>query len=339
MPRAQQTLDDVGWLERTLLRLFFGGAPWAWSPQAHKMTGWRFWAQPDGEVLPLYKDRDEVADVEFADQPYPESVAIDPNTKARYPIDTTDDAICYSVDLWMGTYNGEPVQVGHPGRYRTVTYGYAEYGVHKIAPAVPVPVGDVLHCGDPNIASDRHAIILDPNTGEVHELIQYDEHAPDTAVTNQALGWGKWKDGRLVEGESSTATNTAIHTRLWDRTSADQGGHELGFVLGDYVGADGTLVEGPHAGDWYYLPSSSESYRAMVALGGECAAVARAANKYGLRLVDRSGYADVSGNLVPGRKMKMPAIGIQWGAWARSTNLGRLEIAVHDLRLVYRPGY
>ena len=49
------------------------------------------------------------------------------------------------------------------------------------------------------MASDRHVCIFDPVTREVHELIQFDEHAPDTPLTNQALGWGVWKDGVLIE--------------------------------------------------------------------------------------------------------------------------------------------
>lgn len=341
MPRAEQTLNDLGWLERILLVLAFGPEPKNWSPFAHRLTEWRFWEQPDGEKIVVFKhNRLLTSEQKLGATPYPQSVAIDPKTKGRYPIDTSADAITHSSRIWNGTYSGEPLQMGRVDKitgqemFRPVSYGYAEYGVHKNVPApgVPLPASFTYeHCGGPNIASDRHVIIVEPRSGAVHELIMFDDEAHDSAFSNQALGWGKWMDGVLIAGESSTATNTAIHTRLWDRTSRERGGHELGLVLGDYVGADGTLVEGPRAGDRYYLPAESPAYKAMVALGGECKAVAESANIYGLLIVDRNGYIDSPSNTVPGTKMKSPGIGIQWGAWQRDTNLDKLNIPVNQL--------
>lgn len=335
MPRANRTLDQDSWLTRWWLTLLYGPNPWVWSEFAHRATGWEYWEQPDGEVVPLWKNREKINHNSGKSVQYPISMATNARTKNTYQIPTLGDAITWSTGLYMGSYNGEPVQLAkvQNGRAvtRTVSYGYS-WSQDRYA-SVPLPEsGRYLHCGDPNTANDRHSAIYDPTTSYVHELIQFDEYAVDTPFTNQALNWGIFKDGVLVDGNPVTATGNSVTAYLWDRTSYNRP-HRLGLTLGDYVGADGTLTSGPQAGDVFFLSEMSESYQEMVKLGGECAAIAKAANEYGLLLIDRSGYVD-SSNLNPGTKMKAPSINIQYGSWMRSTNLDRLKIKVHDLRLV-----
>lgn len=335
MPRANRTLDQDNWLTRMWLTFLYGPNTWAWSEFAHRATNWEYWLQPDGEVVPLWKNREKLNHNLIKSVQFPTSMATNSLTKEVYQIQTKNDAITWSTKLWMGSYNGEPVQMAkiENGKsvLRSVSHGYS-WNQNQYA-MVPVPESGVyLHCGDPNVANDRHSAIYDPSTGYVHELIQFDDKAPDTPFTNQALGWGMFKNGSLLDGDSVTATGNSITAHLWDRTSFTNP-HKIGFTLGDYQGADGTLTSGPQAGGTFFLSDKSESYQEMVRIGGECAAIAKAAHAHGLLLIDRSGYTD-SSNSNPGTKMVSPSINIQYGAWMRSTNLDQLKIKVHDLRAV-----
>jgi len=335
MPVANKDFGAEPFWTRFFLSMFYGGNPDYWSETAHRNTGWEFWKQPDGEMVPVWKDRTLVGASIKDSFEFPTSTFVDIATNKSYVVDTTKDVFKHSSSLWMGSYNGEPMQYAKVENgiliTRSVSYGYPWF--QNQYANVPLPAsGRYEHCGGPNVASDRHVCIFDPVTREVHELIQFDEHAPDTPVTNQALGWGVWKDGVLVEGDSVTATETAISSVIWDRNSRNAP-HRLGMVLSDYVGADGTLTNGPEAGGIFYLPSESESYKAMFALGGECAALAKAASDYGIKLFDRSGYgSETINNGAPVRKTKTPTIVTQWGAWNRTTNLDKLHIRLHDLR-------
>lgn len=346
MPRANTDFNSLPWYD---WRKISNGILWGfdvnyWSPLAHKMTKWEYWPQPDGERIELFKVRTKVSEIPSSSTvPWQESAYRNAQGERVVVPDMATGVVAYFTGLWEGTYLGEPVQMGAKDKnnmpmYRPATYGYAEYGDHfqVPSPGLPLPAsGRYEHCGGPNIASDRHVNIVDPVDGSVHELIQFDDTVADTPLNNQALMWGQWKDGKLLRGNASTATGTSITSMLWDRTSKDRGGHRLGLVTADYKGADGTLTEGPVAGEIYYLPRDSASYKAMKALGGECAAIADALADFGCLLCDRNGYAD-SDNRTPGKKPKAPAVGIQWGAWARNTNLDKLRIAVSDLRMIVR---
>lgn len=338
MPAAQKKLENEPFWTRLWLTMLWGGNTAYWSPLAHRNTGWEFWVQPDGENVPMWKLRRSVDEATVNSVPYQNSIATNPNTKEQYKLPTESHVLAHSSSIWAGTYNGEPVQSAkvENGRtvFRSVSYGYP-WQQNKYA-RVPVTKDPVLHCGDPNWASDRHANIYDPSTGDMHELISYDENVADTPVSNQALGWGRWNNGVLVEGEAATATGNSITSTLWDRDSITDP-HTLGFVTFDYEGADGTPgFKGPVAGALYFLPTNSPSYKAMYALGGECRAVVQAMNKHGVLLQDRSGYGydDAPDNTAPGKAAKTPGLGIQWGAWTRTTNLHLLKVSVHDLRMV-----
>lgn len=347
MPRANTDFNSLPWWD---WRKISNGILWGfdvnnWSALAHKMTKWEYWPQPDGEKITLFKIKTKVSEVPAASTVPWQEAAHRNRDGERVTIPALSAGIIgYFTGLWEGTYGGEPVQMGARDKsnvpmYRAATYGYAEYGDHFMVPdpGLPLPAsGRYEHCGGPNIASDRHVNIVDPASGNVHELIQFDDTAPDTPISNQALAWGLWSpDGKLLRGTASTATGTSITSMLWDRTSRERGGHRLGLVTADYVGADGTLTEGPIAGEIYYLPRDSASYKAMKALGGECAAIADALADYGCLLCDRNGYGD-SDNRTPGKLPKAPAVGIQWGAWARNTNLDKLRIPLSELRMIVR---
>lgn len=329
MPVANKTLDQDPFFTRLLLSIIHGSNPDYWSELSHKVTGWEYWKQPDGESLALPKNKVTV-DRNSKTSPYPKSVLKSP-TGVDYIVDTTKDAIRYSSKIWMGTYRGEPVQIANvvSGKVvtRSVSYGY--HWNQDLYAEVPVVAGRLEHCGGPNVSSDRHVCIYDPVNGVVHELCQYDEFATDTPVTNQALSWAKFRNGKMIEGTAVTATSESITYHMWDRNSRASGGHRLGFIVGDYVGADGTLTSGPKAGGLLVLPKESESYRKMTALGGECAAVVDALSVFGARIVDRSGYSDSAQT-----RMKAPDIWTQWGSWTRTTNLDLLNILVHDLLVV-----
>lgn len=345
MPRANTDFNSLPFFTKLGLGILFGFDPNSWSPWAHKVTKWEYWPQPDGEKIELYKVRTKVSEIPSSSTtPWQEAAHLNSQGERVTVPALAAGAIGYFVGLWEGTYGGEPIQMGARDKnntpmYRQVTYGYAEYGdhFHVPSPGLPLPAsGRYEHCGGPNVASDRHVSIVDPASGCVHELIQFDDAAPDTAFSNQALAWGLWgQDGRLLMGTASTATGTSITSMLWDRTSRERGGHRLGLVTADYVGADGTLTEGPLAGEIYYLSRDSASYKAMKALGGECAAIADALADFGCLLCDRSGYED-SDNKTPGKKPKAPAIGIQWGSWSRNTNLDKLRIPLSELRMIVR---
>ena len=335
MPTANKVLQNEPFMTRFWLTLLYGPNPDFWSEFAHRATGWEYWKQPDGELVPMWKDRTKLP-ILSKTEPYPSSYGINANTKERYLIKTEHHTIGAAMGLWQGTYGGEPVQMAkvENGKtvFRSVSYGYSWN--QDLYAQVPVTQNPVQHCGGPNVASDRHVCIYDPNSGEMHELIQYDEVVGDTIFNNQALGWVKFKDGKKIAGTNATASGESITGMMWDRDSRLDL-HRLGLILGDYVGADGSLESGPKINDIYVLPADSPSYKAMVKLGGECAAIAVAANTYGLKVVDRSGYDDPgSTHTAPGKNMRAPGLWIQWGSWYRTTNINSLNIKLHELRRI-----
>lgn len=327
---AQQTLESQNFLTRAFLTLFFGPDPKLWSEAAHKFTKWVYWDQPDGEAVTCWKDRSLSVQRGFLSKMVPWPKAFGKRNGVEVEVAIDQQRLGFTTDIWEGTYQGEPIQMGTT-KMRPISYGYISFGVKKFA-EIPFPAsGKYIHCGDPNIASDRHVMVVHPVTGEVYEAIQFDENAPENPLTNKALGFTRWKDGGQVEGGTSNATNSPMHGFLWGFNSAANP-HSLGLVLPDYVGADGTLTQGPAAGDWGFLPAESESYKAMVALGGECEAIAKAANKHGFKIVDRSGYLDAP-NTVVGTKLRPSIFWIQWGSYWRKTNIAKLNIPLTDLKL------
>lgn len=227
-----------------------------------------------------------------------------------------------------GRGKGTPMQAGAAST-RELIWGYAKHG-QRYRTRIPRPDhDDYWISGAPNPMFDRHCIIVAPS-GEVHEIIQFNPSTPGWFFwTTQALGWGVWHDGRLVEGRAVTATRLPIHATLWQDTSPLQQ-HRVGITLADYVGADGLLDRGPEAGRTLVLNPDSVSYRRMMALGGQCAALAEAMVRYGVAPRDRSGYSD-SGPRELGTKPYPPGVDVQAGAEWATTNIDLFEVQLTDL--------
>ena len=216
-----------------------------------------------------------------------------------------------------GVMTGRSMQWG-TSTQRTISWGYKEYG-YKYFTKLPNPkTGWYWVTGHPVPMYDRHCIVREPSaTGKVfHEMIQLDPFIdPNSIISNNALGWGRFVDGKIVDGTYSTAPDIAAHPYVWTPWSKENP-HRLAFTVTDYEGADGDLVgEGVKAGSLVMLDPESPSYKNMVALGGECKLIAEAVAKYGAIVIDRGGTPSFA--IQPGS---------QWGA----TNINRLSIAQGD---------
>lgn len=222
-----------------------------------------------------------------------------------------------------GVAAGTPMQLG-TDVFRTVWWGGGYGKSEQFRATIPKPrLGRYWVTGYPVPMFDRRCIIAG-NDGSVHELIQFDQDAPKRApgLPQQALGYGRWRDGVLVEGRTITASDLPGHMYVWGPGSA-AAPHQQGLVVADYQGGkDGQLTRGPVCGAWYALDPLSESYRQMIALGGECAARARALAELGCRITDRNGG---SGG---------PNLLTQAGAWTAATNLHLFRVPLSDLRRV-----
>jgi hypothetical protein len=276
----------------------------SWSNKlAGTLYGWQRTPMPDTPRLTLPQCRDELAaawDYDWGPSAGRSTRAAD---VARMPRD--------------GVANGTPMQLGHPTATRILYWG-GGYGKHESNRAtIPRPfVGAYWVTGHPVPMFDRRCIISGPDG--VHELIQFDQGAPRRAagLPQQALGWGLWLNGQLVDGRAVTASRLPSHRYIWTPRSAQQP-HQQGLTLNDYQGGDGTLTTGPRCGDWVVLDRDSDSYRRMAALGGECHARAEALARYGARITDRGGSISVL---------------TQAGAYWSTTNNHLFTIALADLR-------
>lgn len=228
-----------------------------------------------------------------------------------------------------GVAGGTPMQLG-TSTTRTLWWG-GGWGSHsKHRATIPRPVqGRYWITGYPAPQFDRRCIIVGPD-GDVHELLQFDQDAPerDPGWAQQALRYGRFRGGELVDGQPITASRLPGHAYVWGPGSFDEP-HAQALVLDDYVGGDGDLTTGPVCGGWYALDSTSDSYQAMVALGGECAARAVALATYGLRVIDRNGIGRPA-HLGP----NVASLLTQAGTWTAVTNLHRFRMPLTDLRRV-----
>lgn len=230
-----------------------------------------------------------------------------------------------------GVMTGLPMQWG-VSTLRSVTWGWAKYG--QIGANDPKFKGKIPHpksgwywlTGTPVPMFDRGAIVREPHLTKkiFHELVQFDPFQAENYISNQALTWGKFEDMVLVDGKASSATNTPIHPYVWTPWSKENP-HRMSLVVDDYIGADGELAEGGPgviAGSLVMLDPNSKSYKDMVALGGECEAIARAAATMGCLVADRM--------VGSGATAKDPAIRIQPGSQWGTTNISKLKIRQFD---------
>ena len=288
------------------------------------LVRWRGFRLPQGERIGCTKDRRRV----------PSGVLIDADW-AHMADQVVEDLSTHQVRA-NGVASGTPMQQGTDVT-RTVWWG-GGYGRHEqIRATVPRPVlGRYWITGYPAPQYDKRCIIAGPD-GDVHEMIQFDQDAPKRAPgwPQQALGYGRWRAGHLVEGRATTASGLPSHGYVWGPGSFDEP-HTQGLIVDDYVGGDGWLATGPVCGAWYALDPTSDSYEQMVALGGECAARAVALATYGLRVIDRNGRRTKADGPVAasGYEPAPASLLTQAGAWTAGTNLHQFRVALTDLRRV-----
>ena len=107
------------------------------------------------------------------------------------------------------------------------------------------------------------------------------------AEINWCLRYGYWKDGKLVFGHSVVAGGISLTSVTW---CPGDSAHELGMVMNDYQGADGS--KGPNSG-WprcgMKFRLSETAYRRLIALGltEEQRQFVEILRLYGIRLYDR----------------------------------------------------
>jgi hypothetical protein len=278
------------------LKALFGTAT------ADKMTNYQYWKIPPAENV----DPPRITDV------------VKRGERIPWPAYQQLELINFTgKPMKDGVMTGRPMQWGLSTQ-RTISWGYKEYG-YKYFTKLPNPkIGYYWVTGHPVPMYDRHCIVREPSTtGKVfHEMIQLDPYVdPNSIISNNALGWGKFVDGTLVDGTYSTAPDIAAHPYVWTPWSKEKP-HRVALTVTDYEGADGDLVgQGVKAGSLVLLDPESESYKAMIALGGECAAIAKAAAIYGAIVIDRGGT---------------PSLAIQPGSQWAATNINKLKIAQGD---------
>lgn len=296
-------------------------APEKWPAQWHEGTSYKYYVQPEAEIVAVPKVRWRAMEtVKF--RWYPPFVGI--STKPSDPSGASA----------AGHGSGLPMQMG-TDQMRSVTYGWAAYGEqNKIR--VPKPAkGDYWIGGAPKPTYDRNCCIVSPS-GEVFELIQFDPDQPENIFMNQALGAGRFRDTELVEGTTTGAAQVCNSAYTWDRRSKSNH-HTMGIILFDYNGHDGLLpsiapgYDIPKVGDLFALDGESKSAQDMLRKGGECAEMALSMMEYGVRVLDRSGYSDVKDNAKDIGKEPHPCvIKIQAGTWPGS-NIAEFTIALEDL--------
>lgn len=280
---------------------------------ADKLTNYQYWKIPLAENIDPPRIRERVT--------------------ADGPINWEPEVVDLYVDF-RGRPMADGVMTGIPAQWgieqtRSLTWGYAIWGQigakdPDYRTRIPRPkTGWYWTTGYPVPSFDQGCIVREPHPDYtvIHEMVMFDPFQPENIFSNQALTWGKWVDGKLVEGKSSSATGGSISTYLWTPWSS-QNPHRLSIVVWDYIGADGTYVDkGVEAGRIIMLNPNSDSYKDMVALGGECEAIAKAAAEYGVLVADRR----VGVNTPGGGSFR-----IQPGAQWQNTNLSQLKIRQGD---------
>jgi hypothetical protein len=282
---------------------------------ADKLTKYQYWTIPMAENIDPPRIRDRVS----------------PDGPINWETGAEDFIIDHrSTVMKDGVLTGIPAQWGTT-QMRSLTWGYAIWGqIGALRPEyktrIPRPAsGWYWVTGHPVPSFDEGCIVREPHATQtiIHELIQFDPFAQENIATNQALGWGKWVDGVLVEGRSVSATRDSVSKYLWTPWSS-QNPHRLSMVVWNYIGADGDLVdEGVEAGRVVMLDPNSESYKNMVALGGECEAIAKAAAEFGVLVADIKGPS-------PEGNPRAASFRIQPGAQWLSTNIDKLELRHGD---------
>lgn len=281
----------------------------------YSIFGWRGFTLPDTETVSCPKATAMVGGmtVEANWEPFAEQVI------GRFDVHRLGSD---------GIASGTPMQTG-TDYSRTLWWGGGYGTASQFRASIPKPTaGRYWVTGYPVPWFDRRCIIAAPN-GDVCELIQFDQDAPYRApgLPQQALGYGRWRDGVLVEGRTITASDLPGHMYVWGPGSAEAQ-HQQGLVVNDYVGgSDGSLTRGPVCGGWYAIDPTTAAFAAMWALGGECRARVTALATHGCRIIDRNAIG-VTGTPPP------PSLLTQAGTWTAGTNAHLFRVPLADLRRV-----
>lgn len=244
---------------------------------ADRLTNYKYWTVPPAENV----DPQRIKDV------------VTPGEAITLPD--------FQKDQFVNAHRGKPmadgVMTGRPMQWGTnelkrISWGYLIHGIKNFGYFPKPASGWYWKTGHPVPMYDRHCIVREPHPTKriFHETIQLDETLdPQNPLANNALGWGRFEDGVLVEGRHSTATDNAAHFYVWTPWSkADP--HRMSITVTNYDGADGDLKGiGIKAGSIVTLPTTSDGYKNMIALGGECEAIAKALATYGAVVIDRGG--------------------------------------------------
>jgi len=301
---------EVKIINLTLLDKFVQSLPW---------NQWQKFRLPIGETIPCWKDRSMIQKV---------GRVIDWHGTPELTHKTDPSKVGRD-----GVGVGTPMQLGN-NFYRAVTWGsgYGRFNQFVIGIPKPFAGGRYWITGYPSTAFDKRCIIHSLDDQHTFELIQYDQDLPvlPAGFPQQALNAGEWFMGKLIDGVSVSASGLPGHSMIWGPGSLDNP-HVQSMTVINYHGGDGERVDhknpesdfvipetGVTCGDWYVLPVDSESYKTMVANGGECAARAKAMSVYGVKNVDR-------GNMVH--------FLTQAGTWALGTNISEFQININDLRM------
>lgn len=270
---------------------------------ADRMTNYQYWTVPPAENV----DPPRIV------------ASVTPKGPIPWPASQAGDVVNFRTrPMADGVMVGRPMQWGTTTK-RTISWGYKEYGYKYFAKLPNPKTGWYWVTGHPVPMYDKHCIVREPSTtGKVfHEMIQLDPFVDsNSALTNNALGWGRFVDGQLVEGTYSTAPDISAHPYVWTPWSKEQP-HRLALTVTNYSGADGDFEDGVgvKAGSLVVLDRNSQSYKNMIALGGECALIAEAAAEYGAVVIDRGGTASLA---------------IQPGSQWNGTNINQLKIMQCD---------
>jgi hypothetical protein len=270
---------------------------------ADRMTNYQYWTVPPAENVDPPRILDKVQ----------------PGASITLP-DFQKDQL---VDAHRGKPQDDGVMTGRPMQWgtttmRSISWGYLKYGQKNFAKLPAPKSGWYWKTGHPVPMYDRHCIVRFPDATKkvFHETIQLDETVdPNSNLTNNALGWGRFEDGVLVSGRETTATDNVAHVYVWTPWSKENP-HRMSITVTNYDGADGDLEGiGIKAGSLVTLPVTSQSYQQMVALGGECEVIAKALATYGAVVIDRGGSNGFA---------------VQPGSQWQTTNIAKFQVKLSD---------
>lgn len=214
-----------------------------------------------------------------------------------------------------GNMRGWPVQRFAPDA-RWETWTQIRYG-SRTPVQVPLPLdspawleGHPLRGG----AFDRHLLLVCPELGEAVELIWA------TPSRRECTGWGRWRNGKLIEGRAVCRGGVSLTAHLWHRSDAP---HRLAVHISGADDRPETHHEHPTTGDVLRLSSEAAIRLLAASTSEEQRRWLMAATTHGLCVVDRNG------NDEPHMLLACVA-GAQWAGHT----LGDLDVRMTDLELV-----